>query len=84
MCACTCEREQCKFSKIRLIARNLSVKQNRLLGINVTARVLLGKHPTLPSSSACAYLSLSKKDLDHANKEVKRVLAVENSGEWSG
>ena len=39
------------------------------------------KHPTLPSSSTCAYSSLSRKDLDHTNKEVKRVLAVENSGE---
>ena len=27
MCACACEREQCKFSKIRLIARNLGVKR---------------------------------------------------------
>ena len=39
------------------------------------------KHPTLPLSSTCTYLSLSRKDLDHANKEVKRVLAVENSDE---
>ena len=40
------------------------------------------KHPTLPSSSTCAYSSLSRKDLDHANKEVKqRVFAIENSCE---
>ena len=26
MCACACEREQCEFSKIRLIAVNLGVK----------------------------------------------------------
>ena len=38
------------------------------------------KYPTLPSSSTCAYFS-QQKDLDHVNKEVKRVLAVENSGE---
>ena len=42
------------------------------------------KHLTLPLSSTCAYSSLSRKDVDHMNKEVKRVLAVENSGEWSG
>ena len=32
--------------------------------------------PVLPSSSTRAYSSLSKKDLDNANKEVKRALEV--------
>ena len=39
------------------------------------------KGPTLPSSSTRAYSSLSRKDLDYANKEVKRALAAEDSGE---
>ena len=39
------------------------------------------KNPVLPSSSTCAYSSLSRNDLDHTNKEVKHALTGENSGE---
>ena len=33
------------------------------------------KNPALPSSSTCVYSSLSRKDLNHENKEVKRALS---------
>ena len=34
------------------------------------------KKPVLPSSSTHAYSSLSRKDLDNANKEAKRTFEV--------
>ena len=34
------------------------------------------KKSVVPSSSMCAYSSLSKKDIDNANKEVKHALGV--------
>ena len=37
------------------------------------------KYLALPSSSTRAYSSLSRKDLEHANREVKCALAGENT-----
>ena len=63
--------EQCKLSKIfLLIAHNQGEK---MPGITMSLlKFFRVKNPALPSSSMCAYSSLSIKDLDHVNKEVKR------------
>ena len=50
-----------------------------LPGIMSLLKIFKIQNPVLPSSSTCAYSSLSRKDLDHVNKEVMSALAGENS-----
>ena len=41
---------------------------------------IMVEKPVLPSSSTRAYSSLSKKDLENSNKEVKHTLEVGENG----